>query len=216
MNNLSLSLEDFRGTNIEKSFNEVDLEKAEGDRGGKVIGHTKSGKPIYDSANHEAHKNFSAEDHQDAISAHSKLHSPNGPGKFDRNMPKEEREAHKSEMSKHIRLRDKVTNGPQEKLQAHTTESGKKIELPKSEKGSNGEKTGFLDVEGHKASHKDLSPKEHEEAAKFYNEKVVPHYEKKVSEVSSSGRTSSQYQDAHVQHSGAKDIADWHSEMAKK
>ena len=44
-----------------------DLVKAEGARGGKVIGHTKSGKPIYyASANDLKHKEFSADDHKDA------------------------------------------------------------------------------------------------------------------------------------------------------
>lgn len=37
--------------NKEKSF-DIDIEKAEGSRGGKIIGHTKSGKPIYDHADH--------------------------------------------------------------------------------------------------------------------------------------------------------------------
>jgi hypothetical protein len=37
------------GINIQKSEDENDLEKSEGSRGGKVIGHTKSGKAIYDS-----------------------------------------------------------------------------------------------------------------------------------------------------------------------
>lgn len=50
------------------------FEKAggEGSRGGKVIGHTKSGKPIYDSANHPNHSNFTAADHFDAYSVHNK------------------------------------------------------------------------------------------------------------------------------------------------
>ena len=56
----------------------IDICKAraggEGSRGGKVIGHTKSGKPIYDSANHESHRNtFTKEDHNDAIDLHKKL-----------------------------------------------------------------------------------------------------------------------------------------------
>lgn len=48
------------------------FEKAskEGSRGGKVIGHTKSGKPIYDSFHHKHHESFSAKDHRDAFSAH--------------------------------------------------------------------------------------------------------------------------------------------------
>lgn len=63
-------------TNIKKSiFNgfsnsEDVLEKAEGSRGGKVIGHTKSGKPIYQQHKNEAHRNFTVEDHKDAIKLH--------------------------------------------------------------------------------------------------------------------------------------------------
>ena len=38
----------------------------EGSRGGKVIGHTKSGKAIYDSHDHEDHKAFTKEDHEEA------------------------------------------------------------------------------------------------------------------------------------------------------
>lgn len=46
---------------------EFDIMKAEGSRGGKVIGHTKSGKPIYDSVTpHKDHKGFEREDHEDA------------------------------------------------------------------------------------------------------------------------------------------------------
>lgn len=47
----------------------------EGSKGGKVIGHTKSGKPIYKThgALNVAYGNFSAEDHKDAASAHNKL-----------------------------------------------------------------------------------------------------------------------------------------------
>jgi hypothetical protein len=45
----------------------------EGSKGGKVIGHTKSGKPIYDTASHSAHKDFTIADHNDAIDAHDKV-----------------------------------------------------------------------------------------------------------------------------------------------
>jgi len=49
------------------------IEKAgEGSRGGRVIGHTKSGKPIYANANHASHKSFTVKDHADAVKAHMK------------------------------------------------------------------------------------------------------------------------------------------------
>lgn len=51
---------------------EEDLFKAqgEGSRGGKIIGHTKSGRPIYDAESNNKHVNFSKEDHKDAKQAH--------------------------------------------------------------------------------------------------------------------------------------------------
>lgn len=45
----------------------------EGSKGGKVIGHTKSGKAIYETANHPKHKDFTVDDHNEAIAAH-KVH----------------------------------------------------------------------------------------------------------------------------------------------
>ena len=70
----NLGLEDFKGTVIEKSFKEFDIIKGgEGSKGGNIIGHTRSGKPIYDSYNHEGHKEFNAEDHRDAGKLHQHL-----------------------------------------------------------------------------------------------------------------------------------------------
>ncbi len=44
----------------------------EGSRGGKVIGHTKSGKPIYGdrAARHQSYNHFNAQDHEDAREVH--------------------------------------------------------------------------------------------------------------------------------------------------
>lgn len=47
----------------------------EGSRGGKVIGHTKSGKPIYDDSNHPSHKTFSNTDHKEARDLQIKRHT---------------------------------------------------------------------------------------------------------------------------------------------
>lgn len=43
-----------------------------GTRGGKVIGTTKSGKPIYDSHRHSGHDKFSSQDHSDAAKRHKR------------------------------------------------------------------------------------------------------------------------------------------------
>ena len=56
-----------------KSLSDVldDLVKSgEGSRGGKIIGHTSSGKPIYENHNHPDHANFDSNDHKDAADAH--------------------------------------------------------------------------------------------------------------------------------------------------
>lgn len=52
--------------------NAEELIKSEGSRGGKVIGHTKSGKPVYDIAGHQAHQTFNAKEHVDAQHLHEK------------------------------------------------------------------------------------------------------------------------------------------------
>ena len=46
--------------------------KGEGSRGGKVIGHTKSGKPIYETKHPGLYGDFNAKDHADAAEAHGK------------------------------------------------------------------------------------------------------------------------------------------------
>jgi hypothetical protein len=67
---------------IKKSFDDlftpIDLDISKGgagSRGGKVIGHTKSGKPIYEdkNASHTHYKDFSLQDHKDAYKLHDDL-----------------------------------------------------------------------------------------------------------------------------------------------
>ena len=48
------------------------IKGGEGSKGGKVIGHTKSGRPIYDTFNHSDHKNFTPQDHANARTLHEK------------------------------------------------------------------------------------------------------------------------------------------------
>jgi 8-oxo-dGTP pyrophosphatase MutT (NUDIX family) len=42
----------------------------EGSRGGHIIGHTRSGKPVYDSSQHASHAEFKGQDHRDAMNHH--------------------------------------------------------------------------------------------------------------------------------------------------
>lgn len=47
----------------------------EGSHGGHVIGHTRSGKPIYESSHNPSHQNFKAQDHRDAMNHHFEIWS---------------------------------------------------------------------------------------------------------------------------------------------
>ena len=46
----------------------------EGSRGGRIIGRTSGGKPIYENHNHPGHGNFSAGEHSKAEQIHRELH----------------------------------------------------------------------------------------------------------------------------------------------
>jgi hypothetical protein len=69
-----------KGEKLKKSFEALglsnlednDLFKAEGSKGGKVIGHTKSGKPIYShkNAKHSDYENFTSAEHREASDIH--------------------------------------------------------------------------------------------------------------------------------------------------
>ena len=50
----------------------------EGSRGGKIVGHTTSGKPIYAKHSHPSHKEFTEKDHREAMATHDKLMVPPG------------------------------------------------------------------------------------------------------------------------------------------
>ena len=56
---------------VSASIEELEKRIADiGSRGGKIIGKTKSGKPIYDSGDHASHKDFTAGEHKDAMNLH--------------------------------------------------------------------------------------------------------------------------------------------------
>lgn len=70
----------------------IEKSKGEGSKGGKVIGHTKSGKPVYESKGADKYKDFTKEDHLDAVRLHRKEQKqyaderPKAPG-FDNGKP---------------------------------------------------------------------------------------------------------------------------------
>lgn len=100
---------------IQKS-EEDELDKGgEGSRGGKVIGHTKSGKPIYDSHFHQAHANFTSEEHKEKR-GHLGSHLD------------------KLETSYHKRGRDYMYYGGSEKKRINLESDSKKIDTLKEER----------------------------------------------------------------------------------
>jgi hypothetical protein len=63
------------GNNIVVKAIDNDIEKGEGSKGGKVIGHTRSGKPVCErhSADHDVYSKFNSKDHSEAAYFHAKL-----------------------------------------------------------------------------------------------------------------------------------------------
>ena len=54
-------------------IDENNLLKGEGSKGGKVVGHTKSGRAIYANKRASAYKHFSIAEHSDAAGIHKEL-----------------------------------------------------------------------------------------------------------------------------------------------
>lgn len=95
---------DFLNDHILKSA-ENDIEKGgEGSKGGKVIGHTKSGKAIYQNSSSKHHKEFTKEDHHDAID----LKKKNFQSKDDKDKSTLDKFNESSDISGHIKERDKL------------------------------------------------------------------------------------------------------------
>ena len=61
-------------------INGLKVDGGEGSKGGKIIGHTGSGKPIYMSPGHKAHSSFTSKEHHEASKLHSKLHKSTDEG----------------------------------------------------------------------------------------------------------------------------------------
>ena len=66
----------YRQLGIETEFDqplEELIKGGEGSRGGRVIGHTKSGKPVYADAHAGQYNNFNEDDHKDAAALHERI-----------------------------------------------------------------------------------------------------------------------------------------------
>lgn len=146
---------------LQKSFNELlgkedNLKKGgEGSRGGKVIGHTKSGKPIYDIVGHENHKDFTHQDHKDAAQIHRDKMADNNKNKdeghlYHRNMGL--RDAHE-DLAKQKKEKEEIKH----KVIGHT-KSGKPVYEDK-----------------HPRDYHDFTVGEHKEASDIHDKKGDAH-----------------------------------------
>lgn len=94
-NEVEKAFDSLLGGGKKKSSEGDFIKGGEGSKGGKVIGHTKSGKPVYElhPAKHQVYKNFTAQDHYDASDIHGNKSS------FAKN--KEKIEFHDKKMAEH-------------------------------------------------------------------------------------------------------------------
>jgi hypothetical protein len=103
---------------IQKAFHNMIEKGGEGSRGGKIIGHTKSGKPIYEEHRpmHENYKNFTSEEHIEASRLHRDIatktqselskHS----AKYNSKNPKEKTKQEHEELSRKYKLHSDLAN----------------------------------------------------------------------------------------------------------
>lgn len=112
---------------LQDAFN--DLIKAgkegEGSRGGHIIGHTRSGKPIYQDANHAEHKGFVAHEHRDAAIVHKNAHKLAA--------TEGEKEIHKRGYEEHAKAFSAAV--PKEKSKLTFKDAGEKVKGALKSKG---------------------------------------------------------------------------------
>ena len=80
--------------NLQISGLKVDAGAGPGSRGGKIIGHTSSGKPIYMTHGHPGHGDFTRKEHIEASNAHIILRSKSK--EADRARHEQESKSHKT------------------------------------------------------------------------------------------------------------------------
>lgn len=90
---------DYANDPIEKALNNILEKGGEGSKGGKIIGHTKSGKPIYEHFDHASHNGFSREEHLEAMEKHDAKRNQSKGGK--------EKRFHGDQARKHFNARFK-------------------------------------------------------------------------------------------------------------
>ena len=106
--------------------------QGEGSRGGVVIGHTKSGKPIYKNSGSANHKDFTGEDHTDASRLHNELAQKKAKEAHAKHQ--EAHNAYRNESGDHKKMRREAKRLEKEVAhhEKHSAKHGDKSEAKKS------------------------------------------------------------------------------------
>lgn len=64
-------------------YSNLELNKGYGSHGGHILGFTRSGKAIYESANHSGHKDFTTKEHNEAAKLHQVLKNDDAEHRMD-------------------------------------------------------------------------------------------------------------------------------------
>lgn len=169
-----------------------------GPRGGNIIGKTKSGKPIYDKADHPEHKGFTGQDHLDASDAHNSilkgLHAKAsedfrngyGPETQDKKIRHHEGERDNHEASEFLMRNKRAETGPRcgkgYKIMLDSKDPTKTVGV-KERRAETGPRGGVIigktesgkpiyDSHDHPA-HKDFTEADHADAMKAHSNKMV-------------------------------------------
>lgn len=121
---------------IVKAFNEEEISKAEGSRGGKVIGHTKTGKPIYEPE----HGFTSGAEHENESDKHHGLQSS----------PQKEGESHEDWVKRYNSPEESDRRSEHQVLRDYHAKKAKHIYKEKGVKGEHKKMKESKGGQGHK------------------------------------------------------------------
>jgi hypothetical protein len=195
-----------------KELDEELKKGGEGSKGGKIIGHTKSGKPIYENHLHSSHEKFNKQDHLDAKEHHMKYLRDNLPLGGDKDT---EYTGH-SKAATHHHEKAKTAEGKGYGVNGHT-KSGKEV------------------TDGHEShtefaeNHKHYSAQDHKDAAEIHsnlrkhnNEQYQKHLDSVTpDEYNDDNNPKGKEADRKMKEANKKSkmfgkLAEWHEQAAKE
>jgi hypothetical protein len=203
--------------NLEKSIGDsLDyfIKGGEGSKGGKVIGHTTSGKPIYAGKGPSHYSDFTAADHSDAAKAHDTIaahkierYGPKGSGKKHKDISEDH--AHMARLNKTVNKRSDNNDSPKGKSKEFDDDAVhiarlNKIVGPRNEvkkaldfftKGGEGSHGGH--VIGHTGSGKAIYANHNAKSSQYAKFKTSDHWDAKYEHQMKAKKTDDATEKAH-------------------